>query len=59
MGEEVDGAAIRNGCPALMRCENEANGKFEPLDFRLTIGLRKLSNQWTVLHEHHSIPARS
>jgi ketosteroid isomerase-like protein len=27
------------------------------LDFRLTIDLRKIDNQWIVLHEHHSIPA--
>ena len=27
------------------------------LDFRLTIGLRKIGNQWTITHEHHSIPA--
>jgi uncharacterized protein (TIGR02246 family) len=45
---------------ALMQCKTrEANGKFEPLDFRLTIGRRKIDNQWTILHEHHSIPATS
>jgi uncharacterized protein (TIGR02246 family) len=45
---------------ALMRCETrETNGAFAPLDFRLTIGLRKIDNQWTVLHEHHSVPATS
>lgn len=27
------------------------------LNFRLTIGLRKLGDRWMVLHEHHSIPA--
>jgi len=41
---------------ALMRCvgtrENE-NG----LDFRLTVGLRKVDDGWIVTHEHHSIPA--
>ena len=43
---------------ALMRCAvREPNGEFAPLDFRLTIGLRKIDDQWTVLHEHHSIPA--
>jgi uncharacterized protein (TIGR02246 family) len=43
---------------ALMRCvTREADGKFAPLDFRLTIGLRKVDDQWTILHEHHSIPA--
>ncbi len=45
---------------ALMRCAvREANGKFAPLDFRLTICLRKIDHQWTVLHEHHSVPAAS
>ncbi|TAK61516.1 nuclear transport factor 2 family protein [Methylobacter sp.] len=28
-----------------------------PLAFRLTIGLRKIDGQWSVVHEHHSIPA--
>jgi len=40
----------------LMRCagrtENESG-----LDFRLTVGLRKISDRWIVTHEHHSIPA--
>jgi uncharacterized protein (TIGR02246 family) len=43
---------------ALMRCAGtEVNGEDIELDFRLTIGLRKIDNQWIVLHEHHSIPA--
>jgi uncharacterized protein (TIGR02246 family) len=43
---------------ALMRCaEMEANGDKIHMDFRLTIGLRKIGSQWTVVHEHHSIPA--
>jgi ketosteroid isomerase-like protein len=43
---------------ALMRCAGtEGNGEDIELDFRLTIGLRKINNQWIVLHEHHSIPA--
>jgi ketosteroid isomerase-like protein len=25
---------------------------------RLTVGLRKIGGQWTVLHEHHSFTAR-
>ena len=41
---------------ALTRCvgtkENESG-----LDFRLTVGLRKIGGQWIVTHEHHSIPA--
>ena len=43
---------------AVMRCAGtEANGDDIELDFRLTIGLRKIDNQWIVVHEHHSIPA--
>jgi ketosteroid isomerase-like protein len=43
---------------ALMRCAGtEVNGEDIELDFRLTIGFRKIDNQWIVLHEHHSIPA--
>ena len=43
---------------ALMRCAGtEANGEKTELLFRLTVGLRKIHDQWTVLHEHHSIPA--
>lgn len=43
---------------ALMRCAGtEKNGERIDLEFRLTIGLRKIGDQWMVLHEHHSIPA--
>ena len=43
---------------ALMRCAGtEKSGERIELEFRLTIGLRKISEQWMVLHEHHSIPA--
>jgi len=43
---------------ALMRCSGtEANGDNIELDFHLTIGLRKIDDQWLVTHEHHSIPA--
>ena len=43
---------------ALMRCAGaEANGNKIELEFRLTIGLRKIDDQWIVMHEHHSIPA--
>lgn len=45
---------------ASMRCSGtEANGEAVELDFRLTIGLRKIEGQWTIVHEHHSIPATS
>lgn len=26
------------------------------VDFRLTVGLRKIDGQWTITHEHHSVP---
>ena len=41
---------------ALMRCAGKAANESE-LDFRLTVGLRKVDDQWIVTHEHHSIPA--
>jgi uncharacterized protein (TIGR02246 family) len=43
---------------ALMKCmTREKDGSFSHLDFRLTLGLRKVEGQWTIIHEHHSIPA--
>ncbi len=45
---------------ASMQCtEKEASGEDIELNFRLTVGLRKIDDQWTVIHEHHSIPATS
>jgi ketosteroid isomerase-like protein len=40
---------------AIMRC---ATGS-DPAGFlfRLTIGLRKIDDEWRITHEHHSIPA--
>ena len=47
-------------CFAKMKCEDKSNSmEFVPLDFRLTIGLKKINNQWTIVHEHHSVPAVS
>ena len=43
---------------ALMRCAVIEDGNAD-LDFRLTVGLRKIDGQWIVTHEHHSIPAES
>jgi uncharacterized protein (TIGR02246 family) len=44
---------------ATMKCMNESNkGLYEPLDFRLTIGLRKIKGKWVILHEHHSVPSK-
>jgi uncharacterized protein (TIGR02246 family) len=43
---------------ALMRCAGtEKSGEHIDLAFRLTMGLRKIGGQWTIVHEHHSIPA--
>ena len=42
---------------AAMHCAGTADGKHSELDFRLTIGLRKIDGQWTIVHEHHSVPA--
>ena len=43
---------------AAMRCaEPGIDGKPKGLDFRLTVGLRKIEGRWTIMHEHHSVPA--
>ena len=43
---------------AAMQCAGaEPGGKVVELDFRLTIGLRKIGGHWTIVHEHHSVPA--
>ena len=43
---------------ASMRCGTRgSDGKTEPLDFRLTICLRKIDGRWMIAHEHHSVPA--
>jgi len=43
---------------ALMQCAEIApDGRRVPLDFRLTVGLRKVDGRWTIVHEHHSVPA--
>jgi uncharacterized protein (TIGR02246 family) len=43
---------------ALGKCAGvDPDGKREPLEFRLTMGLRKIEGRWRVMHEHHSLPA--
>ena len=44
-------------CIATMMCAWNNQGTFEDLDFRLTVGLRKVDGQWLIVHEHHSVPA--
>jgi ketosteroid isomerase-like protein len=41
---------------AVMRCGSRTSGPPEFL-FRLTIGLRKVDDDWRIVHEHHSVPA--
>jgi uncharacterized protein (TIGR02246 family) len=51
-GSDVAFAVATMGC-----AEPGTDGKPAPLDFRLTIGLRKIDGKWIITHEHHSIPA--
>jgi uncharacterized protein (TIGR02246 family) len=40
------------------RCVDvDPKGKGEELEFRLTMGLKKIDGRWRVMHEHHSLPA--
>jgi ketosteroid isomerase-like protein len=38
-------------CTALIKLSNSAKPQC-----RLTIGLKKMNNQWMIVHEHHSAP---
>jgi len=51
-GVEVAFATAVGHCVTIRR-----DGRREPLDFRLTMGLRKIDGRWHVMHEHHSLPA--
>jgi uncharacterized protein (TIGR02246 family) len=43
---------------AAMQCaEPGPDGNAMPLEFRLTVGLRKIGDRWLVTHEHHSVPS--
>jgi uncharacterized protein (TIGR02246 family) len=43
---------------ATLHCaEPGPDGQAKPLEFRLTVGLRKIDGQWTITHEHHSVPS--
>jgi ketosteroid isomerase-like protein len=43
---------------AIGRCSGTAaDGEKQALEFRLTMGLRKIDARWRVMHEHHSLPA--
>ena len=41
---------------AIMRCSGDSIPS--GLQFRLTIGLRKVDGDWRITHEHRSVPAR-
>lgn len=51
-GEDVAFAAAIGNCVNVDR-----KGNREPLEFRLTMGLRKIDGRWRIMHEHHSLPA--
>lgn len=44
---------------AVMRCAGTERGKNVDFQFRLTVGLQKNNGLWTIVHEHHSVPAGS
>ena len=45
-------------CFAIMKCADKSNSTdYVDLDFRLTVGLKKIDDRWTIVHEHHSIPS--
>lgn len=42
---------------AFVACDVHCDGTSAgPLDFRLTVGLEKRDGEWTITHEHHSVP---
>jgi len=51
-GSDVAFATAIGNCVTI-----DSSGKREPLEFRLTMGLRKIDGRWRIMHEHHSLPA--
>ena len=51
-GSDVAFATAKGKCVNIDRA-----GRREPLEFRLTMGLRKIDGEWRVMHEHHSLPS--
>jgi uncharacterized protein (TIGR02246 family) len=51
-GADVAFAVATLGC-----AEPGPDGEQTPLNFRLTVGLRKIDGAWVITHEHHSVPA--
>jgi uncharacterized protein (TIGR02246 family) len=52
-GTDVAFATAIGHCVAI----DPSEGGREELEFRLTVGLRKIDGRWRVMHEHHSLPA--
>jgi ketosteroid isomerase-like protein len=44
---------------AIGTCCDLSSGVPVNLEFRLTMGFRKIDGKWRIVHEHHSIPAPS
>src|SRR5437764_11363561 len=43
-------------CFATMQCaDRNEREEFVELNFRLTIGLKKIKGEWTIVHEHRSV----
>lgn len=42
---------------AIGHCVDLSSAKREELNFRLTMGLRRIDGRWRTMHEHHSLPA--
>ncbi len=41
-------------CHGIINCSGVEKGQKVSIKVRLTIGLKKISNQWLITHEHHS-----
>jgi uncharacterized protein (TIGR02246 family) len=53
-GEDVAFVVARMRCAGL---EKDGSRSTTDLRFRLTVGLKKIDGNWTIVHEHHSVPA--
>ena len=51
------GSDVAFAIATMRRTTPGPQGHREPLDFRLTTGLKKIGGNWTIVHEHHSVPA--
>jgi uncharacterized protein (TIGR02246 family) len=54
---EVTAGADVAFATATGQCRDCSSGTPQVLDFRLTMGFRKIDGKWRIMHEHHSIPA--